>query len=112
MTALGHSVASVFNLINGWVCGGPGGFEDWPWLAQPVQPKWWVSNLSTVHNGTVFWTEDAGPWQLHFPGKGIYCLNRTKERGVRVWESVCEWALSPGFDCYDPYCRPYDCSKY
>ena len=53
-----------------------------------------------------YWTEDADPWQLHFPGKGICCPNWTKGRGVRVGESVCEWALSPGFDYYDPYCRP------
>ncbi|KAG6931787.1 hypothetical protein G0U57_000989 [Chelydra serpentina] len=39
---------------------------------------------------------------------GILCLNRTRQEG----ESKCDWTLSPGFDCWDPYCCPYDCSKY
>lgn len=52
---LGQEIAKTFNLSNCWVCGSPGGAEDWPWVAQPVQPKWWVSPLSIVHKETGFW---------------------------------------------------------
>ncbi|KAG6929754.1 endogenous retrovirus group 3 member 1 [Chelydra serpentina] len=43
---------------------------------------------------------------------GIFCLNRTRREGVYVGESKCDWTLSLGFDCYDPNCYPYNCSKY
>lgn len=70
-------MAQAFNLSNCWVCGGPRGTESWPWVAGPVEPKWWVSNLSEVHNGTQFCKEEEGPWQLHLSEQGIHCLNRT-----------------------------------
>lgn len=46
--ALGEEVAEVFNLSNCWLCGGPGGSEEWPWLASPAEPKWWVNARATV----------------------------------------------------------------
>ncbi|XP_039383120.1 uncharacterized protein LOC120399180 [Mauremys reevesii] len=109
---LGETIAKSFNLSNCWVCGGPGDLNEWPWVAQPVQPKWWVSNLSMVRNGTELWAQDSSPWRLYSSGMGILCLNRTKPKGVYVGESQCEWTLSPGFDCWDPNCLPYNCSKY
>ncbi|KAG6937984.1 hypothetical protein G0U57_007833 [Chelydra serpentina] len=109
---LGETIANSFNLSNCWVCGGPGELNEWPWVAQPVQPKWWLSTLSIVHDGMGVWTEDSSPWQLYSSGMGILCLNRTRREGVYLGESKCDWTLSPGFDCWDPYCRPYDCSKY
>lgn len=45
-------------------------------------------------------------------GKGNYCLNRTKPGGNYVGESKCEWTLSSGMDCYETYCRPYNCFRY
>ncbi|XP_074667177.1 syncytin-2-like [Strix aluco] len=110
--SLGETIASIFDLRNCWVCGSPAGFEDWPWIAQPVSPKWWISTRSDVNDTTGFWTDDSDPWRLHFPGKGLYCLNRTREHGVQVGKSVCEWTLSLGFDCSTPNCPPYDCFKY
>ncbi|KAG6928004.1 endogenous retrovirus group 3 member 1, partial [Chelydra serpentina] len=109
---LGESIVNSFNLSNCWVCGGPGDWNEWPWVAQPVQPKWWVSNLSIVHDGTEIWTEDSSPWRLYSSGMGIFCLNRTRREGVYIGESKCDWTLSLGFDCYDPNYYPYDCSKY
>lgn len=105
---LGEEVAKAFNLSNCWVCGGPGGAESWPWVAGPVEPKGWVSNLSEVHNGTQFWKGEEGPWQLHSSEKGIYCLNRTGT--VKVGKSICKWALSPGYECTDPECGPRNCT--
>nr|XP_012964127.2 uncharacterized protein LOC106020099 [Anas platyrhynchos]XP_012964128.2 uncharacterized protein LOC106020099 [Anas platyrhynchos] len=105
---LGEEVAKAFNLSNCWVCGGPGGDESWPWVAGPVEPKWWVSNLSEVHNGTQFWKEEGGLWQLHSSDRGMYCLNRTGT--VAVGKSICNWTLSPGYDCADPECRPINCT--
>ncbi|XP_030423775.1 endogenous retrovirus group 3 member 1 Env polyprotein-like [Gopherus evgoodei] len=109
---LGEIIADSFNLTNCWVCGGPGELNDWPWVAQPVQPKWWLSSLSIVHKETGRWTEDHGPWRLYSAGVGVFCLNRTRHEGRYMGESKCEWTLSLGFDCWDPYCRPYDCFKY
>ena len=105
---LGEEVAKAFNLSNCWICGGPGGTESWPWVAGPVEPKWWVSNLSEVHNGTQFWKEEGGPWQLHSSARGVYCLNRTGT--VAVGKSICSWTLSPGYDCTDPGCSPINCT--
>nr|XP_038027767.1 uncharacterized protein LOC113842184 [Anas platyrhynchos] len=105
---LGEEVAKAFNLSNCWVCGGPGEAESWPWVAGPVEPKWWVSNLSEVHDGTQFWKEEEDPWQLHSSRKGIYCLNRTGT--VKVGESICKWTLSPGYECTDPECGPINCT--
>uniref|UniRef100_A0A8C8RIR2 Uncharacterized protein n=1 Tax=Pelusios castaneus TaxID=367368 RepID=A0A8C8RIR2_9SAUR len=110
---LGETIADSFNLSNCWVCGGPGDLNEWPWVAQPVQPKWWVSNLSMVRNGTELWAQDSSPWRLYSSGMGVLCLNRTKQDGVHVGQSKCEWTLSPGFDCWDDdNCLPYNCSKY
>ncbi|XP_053902206.1 uncharacterized protein LOC128846944 [Malaclemys terrapin pileata] len=59
---LGETIASSFNLSSCWVCGGPGDWNEWPWVAQPVPAKWWISNLSIVHKGTEVWDEDSSPW--------------------------------------------------
>ncbi|XP_034627589.1 endogenous retrovirus group 3 member 1 Env polyprotein-like [Trachemys scripta elegans] len=110
---LGETIAGSFNLSNCWVCGGPGDWNEWPWVAQPVPAKWWISNLSIVHKGTEVWDEDSSPWRLYSSEMGILCLNRTKQEGVYVGKSQCDWTLSLGFDCYDhPSCHTYDCSKY
>ncbi|KAG6933243.1 endogenous retrovirus group 3 member 1 [Chelydra serpentina] len=74
---LGELIADSFNLTNCWVCGGPGELNEWPWVAQPIQPKWWLSSLSIVHKGTERWTENQGPWRLYSAGIGVFCLNRT-----------------------------------
>lgn len=110
---LGEIIASSFNLTNCWVCGGPGELDEWPWVAQPVQPKYLLSNLSIVHNGTEQWSTDSSPWRLYSAGMGIFCLNRTRRGGRYVGESKCSWTLSRGYDCYHhPGCHTYDCSKY
>lgn len=107
---LGEEVAKPFNFSNCWVCRGPGGSEEWPWVASPVEPKWWVNTLSEVYNGTGFWDEEGSPWQLHCSGRGIYCLNRTA--GVYMGKGVCDWTLSLGLDCWTPNCPPDGCSTY
>ncbi|XP_030432327.1 uncharacterized protein LOC115658016 [Gopherus evgoodei] len=109
---LGEIIANSFNLSNCWICGGPGELDKWPWVAQPVQPKWWISNLSIVHNGTGIWTADSSPWRLYSSAMGFLCLNRTRQEGVYLGTSTCEWTLALGFDCYQTHCQPYDCSKY
>lgn len=97
-------------LSNCLVCGGPGRSENWPWVASPVKPKWWVSALSVDHNGIGFWGEEGSPWWLHSSEKGIYCLN--KAGSIHMGESICDWTLSLGLDCWTPNCSPYDCSRY
>ncbi|XP_068019987.1 endogenous retrovirus group 3 member 1 Env polyprotein [Melanerpes formicivorus] len=91
---LAEEVSSVYNLMNCWVCGGPQGFEAWPWVSTPVAPKWLVSSLSEVDKNT-FWTEeDTAPWPVQYPGQGIYCLNRTQPGGVFVGRSTCQWTFT------------------
>lgn len=95
-----EEVAKSFTLSNCWVCRGQGGYEEWPWVASPVEPTWWVSTLSAVHNGTGFWDEEESPWQLNFSERGINCLNRTGD--VYVRKSVCDWTLSLGLERWIP----------
>ena len=94
--------AKTFNLSNCWVYGGSGGSENWPWAASPDEPKWWVSTLSEVRNGTRFWDKEGSPWQLHSSKRSTYCLNRTGS--TYMGKSVCDWTLSLGFDCWTPNC--------
>lgn len=108
---LGYQIAHVLNLGNCWVCGSPGGSKDWPCLASLVLPKWWVSNLSDIRNGSGFSTEEGSPWRLKFSGKGTYCLNWIREKGVPVGQSTCEWTLSPSYDCVYPECKCLNCSR-
>ncbi|XP_061440825.1 uncharacterized protein LOC133364399 [Rhineura floridana] len=90
---LAQEVAEGFNLSNCWVCGNPRGFPQWPWMAIPLNPKWLLSNLSKVHNGTGVWGTSYW-WYLNWISTGQYCISQNSTKAMHwLGNSKCNWTL-------------------
>ncbi|XP_074939559.1 endogenous retrovirus group 3 member 1 Env polyprotein-like [Phalacrocorax aristotelis] len=88
---LAEQIASVYNLTECWICGGPFGLSSWPWVAIPLLPKLLVSKYSETKGNKTWQSSHDSPWHIKYPEKGKYCLAKTQKDGIFVGNSTSEW---------------------